>query len=197
LSDIYISKGNLRMDIPLFNLPTEKTCPGSTPLCRQYCYSKKAEKYRPPVLPSRERNYRASLREDFTEKMMVGLEKLSGEYFRCHESGDMYNQSYLDKWFTIMRNSPDKTFIVYTQSYHLNWSDKPENLVVYWSVWEDSKNVPKDGLHAYVIDNGSGKLTAKAKPGVKVCEKGKGKAIKCNDCMYCYKGRGDVAFTLH
>jgi len=192
----YISNGNIRMDIPTFSLPSHETCPGSTPHCRRFCYAQKAERRFPRVRSSRNRNLEISRRNDFVELMIEQIKKIKSDFFRIHESGDMYSNHYLFKWFEIIKHFPEKHFLTYTQSYNLDWDKKPENLVVYWSVWDDSKNVPEDGLHAYVIDNKHHRLRPYQIPSdVKLCKKGKN--LKCNDCMYCFKGLGDVVFQLH
>ena len=83
--------------------------------------------------------------------------------------------------------------------FDLNWSHKPSNVTVYWTIWPDTdiSKVP-DGLRAYVIDDGTDKIgkypfIIKAK----VCTKGKGSKLKCNNCMWCYLGKGDIVFKIH
>ena len=200
MKKVYISSGNLRMNVPTWSIPSGITCPNKTPSCDKYCYAKKAERVYKAVLPSRKRNYYASLRDDFVEIMCEEIDKLKSEYFRVHESGDMYGQNYLDKWFEISRRCSDKKFLVYSQMWDLDWSNKPNNMVVYWSIWPDAKNEPNDGLKAYVYDDGTGKIgDVLIPPETKICVKGHGpfKDLKCNDCMYCYNGEGSVAFKLH
>jgi len=194
---MYISKGNLRMAIPTWSLPAEKTCPGRTPHCTTYCYAKKAERLYKAVLPSRERNLIATKQKNYVTDITAKIKKLKGLFFRVHESGDMYNQLYLDSWIQICKNVPEKKFLIYTQMFNLDWSKKPENMIVYWSMWDDSPNAPT-GLRAFVIDDGTGKLGRNKLPiGTKICIKGKGIDLKCEDCLYCYEGRGDVAFKIH
>jgi len=193
---VYISQGNRRMKIPTFSLPAEKTCPSATTLCKKHCYAKKAERVYPNVLPSRERNLMDSKKDSFVYKMSDIIKKRTSPYIRIHESGDFYNQIYLDKWFRICRLNPDKMFMVYTQRYDLNFSHKPNNLIVYWTIWPDSKEIPKDGLKAYVVDDKKLPKYKKQPKGFK-CSKGKGNNITCDKCLYCYKGKGDVIFKLH
>jgi len=192
---IYISPGNIRMSFPTFSLPAISTCPGSTNLCRKYCYARKAEITWKNPLESRTRNYIASERDDFVDEMIKIMPK--SPYIRVHESGDMYNQEYLDKWIAIANHFKDKTFLVYSQMYDLDWSKKPDNMILYWTVWPDTVDYPKDGLHAYVIDNGNGKIPQYNLPKTKICTKGKRSKLKCEDCMWCYKARGDITFELH
>ena len=185
------------MDFPTFSLPSEETCPNATPHCKKYCYAKKAERIYKNTRKSRKENYDISKTDYFFGEMFFLLRDNKSEYIRVHESGDMYSQEYLDKWIKLMRCFGEKKFLIYTQMYNLDWSRAPDNCIIYWTVWDDSKNVPKDGLHAYVIDDGTGKIATKDVPNTFKCPKGKGKSVKCNDCMYCYKGKGDVKFKIH
>jgi len=191
---IYLSKGNSRMKIPTFSIPAVKTCKGRTELCEKFCYARKAEKCWKQVLPSRERNFKETKKFSFVKNMTTKIINTTSKYIRIHESGDFYSQRYLNKWFRVCRGNPNKKFLAYTQMYNLDWSKKPDNMIVYWSVWPDSKNVPKDGLKAYVIDNGKDKLPAYESDG-KLCKKNS--KLTCDKCLYCYKGKGDVLFKLH
>jgi len=194
----YISPGNRRMDIPTFSLPAGITCHNKTIYCDKYCYAKKAEKAYKNVLPSRIRNLNDSKREMFVNEVYNLLKNINIKYFRIHESGDFYSQTYLEKWFSICRLFPDIKFLAYTQMYHLDYSNKPNNLILYWTVWPDSRNVPKDGLKAYVVDDGKGKIPDyPVKPKGKNCSKGMGSKVKCENCKYCLEGKGDVIFKIH
>lgn len=178
----YVSNGNKKMSIPTFCLPSRVTCPGSTPTCRRLCYARKAERAYPNVLPCRMKNYCLTEWGDFVDRMVYVLSKKKKlDYFRIHESGDMYSQEYLNKWFEICRRLPGTTFLVYTQSYHLDFSHKPSNLVVYYSVWPDSVNVPEKGLFAY----------AGMDKGVYQCPR------SCDDCMHCFNAKGNVQIEIH
>ena len=196
---MYISPGNRRMDFPTWSLPSGKTCSNNSKLCHKFCYARKAEKLWKHPKASRERNYKQSQSDTFVTEMVDEISKLKSDYFRIHESGDFYSQEYLSKWFKICRIFPNKKFLVFTQMYDLDWSQKPANMIVYWSIWADTdmSKVPKEGLKAYCIDDGSGKVPQYKVPDVKLCTKGKGSDIKCNDCMHCFDGKGDVKFKLH
>ena len=196
---VYISSGNRRMKIPTFSLPAEKTCPNATELCKKFCYAKKAERCWKNVLHSRNNNALESSTKDFVYDMIKLIKKCKGKYFRIHESGDFYSQEYLNKWFDIIKQFPEKSFLAYTQMYYLDWSKKPKNLVIYWSVWADSiiEDVP-EGNKAYCIDNGKGILPEYEynKKGF-ICKKGSKSNVTCDKCLYCFKGKGDVVFHVH
>jgi len=199
---VYLSPGNIRMKIPTFSLPTTHSCPGATLTCMNWCYAKKAEKSYPKVLPCRIRNLNDSKREDFKDKMISLISKTNSNYIRIHESGDFYSQIYLDKWIDICKNFPEKTFLAYTQCYKLDYSKKPDNLIIYWTMWPDSRGLPETGLKAIVISK-KGKCIGNylSEPiGLKnafKCKKEDGLGITCDKCLYCYKAKGDVIFEVH
>jgi len=193
---IYISPGNRRMKIPTFSLPAEKTCPNSTPLCRKYCYAKKAEKAYPNVLPSRKRNYDETTNWNFPRDVVNWILKHKPKYFRIHESGDFYSQDYLDKWCLIAHICYNTKFLAYTQMYDFNYDLVPNNLTIYWTVWPDSKGIPNNGLKAYVIDDGKNKIPKYNTNGF-LCKKGHGTDITCDKCLHCFEGKGDVVFEIH
>lgn len=185
------------MNIPTFSIPAIKTCPNHTPHCKQFCYARKAERSFKYVLPSREENFKESLSDDFVEQVGKYLKRNKPKLFRLHESGDFYNQEYLDKWFIICRNNPDTRFLVYTKRWDLNWKGKPANLIRYWSIWDDTQNPPPDGPKAYVVDDGKGKISQYPVPtDACICEK-EDQIVKCEKCMHCYAGVSDVIFRIH
>jgi len=199
---LYISPGNRRMNIPTFSLPSEDTCPGATDLCKKNCYAKKAERIWKYVLPSRKRNLNGTKNTSFIGNVIKYIDKHKPEYFRIHESGDFYNQKYLCCWFVIANLCPDTKFLAYTQNYKLDYSLKPDNFILYWTVWPDSLGVPETGLRATVIDDGSGKIDDSSLQSERLdkafkCKKGKGNNITCEKCKYCLEGKGDVTFKIH
>ena len=199
---LYLSGGNVRMNIPTWSLPAVDTCPGATENCKKYCYAKKAENIWGAVRPSRDRNYQASLSPDFADKMVGLVDRAGSEYIRVHESGDFYSQSYLDKWFEVAMQLPSKKFLAYTQCFDLDWSRAPPNFVLYWTVWDDTVDAPPSGLIAFVEDDGSGKIEPieherAAFNLAKRCIKGGDNNLTCEQCLWCYNGRGDIVFKIH
>ena len=199
--EIYISPGNRRMDIPTFSLPAEKTCNGTTH-CKKFCYAKKAERAYPNVLPCRERNFNISKGNDFVRQVTKWIYRERPEYFRIHESGDFYSQAYVNKWKDIMTLCPDTTFLAYTQKYELRFPNM-NNFVLYYSIWDDTKfnKVPLDRNYAFVMENKDkgivyDKIIKYVVDEAKKCMKEK-KKIGCQDCLWCFKNKGDVKFELH
>ena len=94
----------------IFNLPSKITCPFATELCRKFCYAVKSETAYPTVLPSRQKHFEESKQADFVERVVFTIESylMRPSYknakkivVRIHESGDFYNQMYVNKWFEI------------------------------------------------------------------------------------------------
>jgi len=127
--NISLSKGNRKLskNVLIWNLPRLKTCPGAG-ACKDWCYEIKIERMYRNVIPYRTRNLAMSLAPQFVTKMVAYLSKRKEPYIRVHESGDFYDQIYLDKWYAIARQLPNKKFFAFTKSFHLNlWMGKPLN----------------------------------------------------------------------
>lgn len=153
----YVSNGNKKLvsnDKVLFliwNIPARITCPYATEHCKKFCYAVKSEQNYPDCLPCRERNFRFSQSDDFVPSMIAYIEiKLNNLkpgrkiYFRIHESGDFYNQKYVDKWLMIIAhfaNDNRIVFMAYTKSVlffvgkHLS---QYKNFVLRFSIWDDT-----------------------------------------------------------
>lgn len=138
----------------IWNLPAVKTCPFRTAMCEKSCYARKAERVYPQVLPSREKNYNATLSPDFVDNMIFTIEKelstkkYNGKLtiFRIHESGDFYNLEYAKKWVAIARhfeNDRRIKFLAYTKSiiyFNIPGYNTllPDNFVLRSSLWKDT-----------------------------------------------------------
>lgn len=185
---IYIAPKNLKMGLPTWSIPAISTCPGCTKSCAKECYARKAERQYPSVLPRRKANLEATKRGDFVHSVNAWLAKRSPDFFRIHESGDFYDQPYLDKWLAICRANPGTKFLAFTKSFHLDFSMVPQNLTVVWSIWPDTdmSKVPS-GPRAYAVSPGSDRDIHC--PG------------RCDGCMVCWHlGRAikrNVWFTIH
>ena len=189
----HITFGNKKMTIPIFSIPAIKTCPGSTALCRKYCYAKKAEKLFPNVVTKRQRNLALSKTAGFVDTIVAELGNSPlMPYMRIHESGDFYSQEYLNKWFEICRRMPEKTFLAFTKAFGLDYSKKPKNLKLYYSVFPDSCNVPRGGKKAYTT------VTYKSFKGVNPdpCKAAHCSGY-CDTCLVCFVGKQNVHFPVH
>jgi hypothetical protein len=148
----YLSDGNMVMKgVLIWNIPSRTTCPGATPLCKKVCYAVKAERLWKNTLPCRKENLDCTKDKHFVENMrtIIRAELLKSKkpitHFRIHESGDFYNQKYLDDWKAICSYFKDIKFLAFTKSFHLNFNPKPKNLEILLSVWEDTdlSTIPK------------------------------------------------------
>lgn len=186
----YISPGNRKMSLPTWSLPCKATCPGSTALCRSTCYAHKAERVYPQVLPCRKNNLKATRDSNFVETMVPMVRAMAARsgFFRIHESGDFYSQSYLDKWFEIIRQCPTVKFLAFTKSFSLDYSKAPSNLQIVWSIYPDTdlSRVPS-GPRAYAGEFKARRKTIECPGG-------------CNACGMCWQLRfirTDVHFPMH
>lgn len=192
-----VSKGNRKLpnDIAIWNLPHGTTCPGATEQCKKYCYAFKAERLYKQVMGFRQKNFAMSQRADFATRMIEQLKKLRVvRAVRIHESGDFYNQTYLNKWTAIAKACPEIIFTAYTKSLHLDFSafKRLPNTILFASI---DSTTPKFMLKknrtrrkAIVID----RHAEKAPKGYFLCPG------SCKSCTHCYtRGCSSVAFRQH
>ena len=182
-----IKAGNLKLQksIGVFSLPRYYTCPGKTKLCSAYCYAESPEKMRGGVVYSRNKNYAWTQRPDFVKVVSEMIHNMKFDWFRIHESGDFYNQEYLDKWLEIVRNNPQTKFLAYTKNWHLNFKNLPSNICIRYSCDISSEHLRDELPICYV--------------GVKIpkqfflCRK------KCKPgfCMACWDRSTDVYIPIH
>jgi hypothetical protein len=183
----------LNKKIGLFNLPPGKTCPGATRECMQFCYAKKADRCYKSARDSRERNWEASKQPDFVAKFVQEVKDRGLTMVRLHESGDVYDQLYLDKILEICRQLPDVKFLMYTKSFQLNFSGAPRNLVIYWSTSDSSALIPDQGCKAHLLLKGQ---TPPA--GYVTCDQGGLEKHYCgSNCTICWAGKQNVYFDQH
>jgi hypothetical protein len=91
----------------------------------------------PSVKEAQKRRLRAARSKNFTSKINEELEKHRVGAVRIHDSGDYFNEKYLDKWIEIAKQNPEITFYSYTKSVHFfkedyyTWKKElPDNFVV-------------------------------------------------------------------
>jgi hypothetical protein len=163
----------LAKNIAVFNLLRGVTCIGKTPACdgieiywkdkngkehrnRFRCYADKAEVLRPNVRLSRARNtFLAMHSQEFEEMVIKELTHLQAQgvrKVRVHESGDFFNQKYLDTWVGIVKQFPDMRFLAYTRSFQLNWAEakKLKNFIILWSIDKTTTLPVPKGNRVYI-----------------------------------------------
>ncbi len=192
-----LKNGNLKLsrNIGIWTLP-RTTCIGKGDKCDKYCYAKTFEKM---SQVNKYRNYRLELSKSklFEKQMIKELKNSYFKYIRLHESGDFYNQEYLDKWKRIAKCFPSKIFLAYTKSLTLDlWNGLPRNFIIFQSY---------DGKQDNLIDEN--KNTARVIKSINqlrdneyLCKYQQSDFTKCGECCTkCFNKNKikHVAFKLH
>ena len=183
--------------IPSFSIPTT-TCNKSMVKaqgCDKYCYARRLERLRPVMVAKYKWNFVQSKRATFVNDMCQEL-KYVGDVVRVHSSGDFYSQTYLNKWLTIARFNPHKTFFTYTKRIELDFSERPNNFKV---ILSDDKELFKNKviirLSKFPFHLYDGKARVKKKP-----KEEKGWIICpgfCEDCRVCWERKNPlITFKL-
>jgi len=216
--EVYFSKGNHKLPewMGIFNLPSVLSCPYATINCKKFCYAKKAEIFRPRVLPRRIANLELSKSDNFENLATNTLKKMPEQtIIRIHESGDFYSPEYYLKWLNIIKNFPLKTFFAYTRSFFDEMKMIPTNFKLYFSV-DESTDVEIFNKYNSLIKENGGKFAITGKhilpifckfndllnKTFRVCHyvnnKKDRKERTCRNCNNCYGERNrDVIFYLH
>lgn len=99
----------------MFNIPA------SQEICNRVCkgcYSYKAYKIYPNVLPAQTARYEATKQLDFVAKVNKEIKAVRKpvKHFRIHGSaGEFYDQAYVNNWARIAKANPGITFYAYTK----------------------------------------------------------------------------------
>lgn len=124
-------------------------------------------------------------RPDFVKVMSEIIRNMKLPWFRIHESGDFYNQEYLNKWIQIARNNPYTWFLAYTKNWLLDFSKVPNNLTIRYSSDISSKHIKRELPACYVgVKKPDNFFECKKK-----CEPGY--------CMACWDKKIDVYIPVH
>jgi DNA repair photolyase len=188
MSDLLV-KGNSKVKALIFNLPAIITCKPIELECHKYCYARKAERRFPNVVKARQRNFRASLKTDFVNRMVKELKNKGPKVVRIHSSGDYYSRKYINKWYTIAACCPEVVFFSYTKRddlfrklIHL----KPNNFRVIWSI---------DGIDKQIKVPFTGFDSIAAVTSNKTNCLNQTKGLKCiSQCKRCLDNRTKVIF---
>ena len=116
-----------------FNLPAVKTCPGAG-YCKSFCFAKVGCFQFRNVQENYLENYLETLESNFASNFMNKINLINFDILRFHDSGDIYNQSYLEKIKKIAAKIPNKIVYMYTKSLHLNFDHVPSNMHVVQSL---------------------------------------------------------------
>jgi len=113
-----------------FSLPAIAACPQAG-ICASVCYATQGRYIMRNVIKTRESNFDKARSPEFETMLREDLGKL-GKFgsVRIHDSGDFFNQEYLNTWAQIATENPTKIFYAYTKSLHLDFSKLPKNFHV-------------------------------------------------------------------
>lgn len=196
-AQIYLSRGNEKIvQSYIFNLPIQVSCPGATKLCKACCYAKPPEYLYPTCKTSRDRNLETSKKADFSELIIAKLKSGKFKRLRIHESGDFYNQAYLDKWVKIIKARPDITFWAYTKSFRLDFTEAKKLPNFYLRVSTDASST-KEALRTRLPKS---ILSSEKIEGLFTCPSSEVEhhAVQCmKDCYYCIENRLPLVFLPH
>ena len=187
-----LTNGNSKLGkgIWAFNLP-RSSCMHKTTYCDKYCYAKRGTFATTGVKRSMTVNLRESLRDDFVDRIISQIRAFYIRYVRIHPSGDFYSQEYADKWMEIARQSPKTRFLAYTRNYDADFSERPENFKIYYTVDEATiafnQTIERT---ATVFKSRETFKHMERTPYGFVCES------KCKTCKACWSGAIDIAFKL-
>lgn len=181
-----ISRGNLKLGVmPSFSLPPEKTCPGSTPFCEEYCFGKKGRYVFPQVMRANDKRLEASMKPDFAFKIVKELRKVDIPVFRFHVTGDYYSEEYIMKWVDIAAHLPEITLFGSTRSWHvpdlaapLAYLREMPNMILRASVDPSDEVMPGPEWSTWSIE-GDGQL----------CPHDNDKKHNCFTCGRCWQDR--------
>lgn len=182
----------LAKDIGILNLPEGQTCPGATQLCSTVCYAGKSGRMYKAARAKRQGNLLLSQDPGFPGALAAEIKALELDQVRYHEAGDVYDQAYLAKLYSVCMATPAVRYLMYTKSFHLDWSGQPGNLARYWSIDKTTRVLPPPGPTAYLVSKGesppAGRLTCNHTAAMHYCG---------SECRICWDGVADVYFLQH
>jgi len=190
---------NKKVSALQLNLLPGYSCPGSTKMCRAKGYCHKVE-YENVLQAFKENTETARNNEVFKRlfiSALVEYSKNGGKWFRFHSYGDIFSQYYLDSIFELAGLFSEVKFLAHTKSYWLDYSQKPDNFSVYFSIFPDSKeeiescnnwNFPYSLAGSATDYSGSRKRRALR---ALTCPAG------CKDCRICWESPKTVRFNWH
>jgi hypothetical protein len=142
-------------------------------------------------------NYWKKNPEQFENQLTIeiSLFYLAGiKRFRFHSSGDFINQKYFNMCCRVAGQFPRMKFLAFTKSYKIDFSRKPRNLIIRYSLDSSTEVVPQVDLYAKVVEDFS---EYKLKRGEFRCMYREDKTINCGTCQLCWGKRKTVVFKKH
>ena len=145
-----------------FSIPAYKSksgkvvCPFAES-CVKYCYAQKGNYKRfPKVAEGMEERFLISKSLNFVALMDIEINKKKADAVRIHDSGDFYNNEYIEKWVNIAMLNPNINFYAYTKSIPLfKGRNLPKNMDVIFSFGSKKDELidVNNDRHARIFNN--------------------------------------------
>jgi hypothetical protein len=176
LTNITLSPGNSKLGrIPNTSVVPVLDCKIDAP-CKDKCYALKAFHQYANVRNAWLRNSliwrKYPIRAVESIINQLSRKQKPVKYFRIHVAGDFIYQKHLDGWKTIARFFPETKFRAFTKRFDLDYSDKPDNLFIGFSMWPGCEDTAPEGMRVWVQDGTETRIPKSS--------------FKCkNDCSKC------------
>jgi len=193
-----VAMGNKKVGrVWTFSLPSLLTCPGASAWCREHCYARRMEKFRPNCRQAYLRNF--MIAENSRQFVQHALQSLPEDapLVRIHVGGDFYSQDYIGEWEAICKARPDVKFWAYTRSWNIpSLSSTLEELreqpnIQLFASTDYTMPLPPEGWRVAFIENDP---RANGMP----CKEQQEEAASCLTCGYCFRKKtGNVVLKIH
>ena len=159
-----LKETNKKLGLKIFNfsIPAYKSksgkvvCPFAES-CVKYCYAQKGNYKRfPKVAEGMEERFLISKSLSFVALMDIEINKKKADAVRIHDSGDFYNNEYIEKWVNIAMLNPNVNFYAYTKSIPLfKGRNLPKNMDVIFSFGSKKDELidVNNDRHARIFNN--------------------------------------------
>jgi hypothetical protein len=118
-----LTPGNAKLGTDLiwsFSVPSGgKECVGLSKVCREACYARRTEQYRPKAAARYRRNLALSKTKGFVRRVRAFLIAHHVRVVRIHTGGEFATPRYVRKWRAIIRRSPRVQFFTYTRAWRV------------------------------------------------------------------------------
>lgn len=190
-----LKNDNMKLDksILTFSLPPVKSCLNCF-TCKDTCYARKAYMSYPNVKKSWDDNFKIAKNNSklFINSINNQLKNTKKPIVRIHMSGDFFSKEYVNLWYEIAKNNPDKTFYGYSKVFEIF----PEELEKLNSLKNVNiiNSIAGDGFPNY---GKSDRIEYLRNLGYHICSAVKNNRVKCGKtCKKCHREKL-VAFPIH
>ena len=194
-----LTRGNIKVKAWMFSLPPIKSCLNCSS-CASACYATKSYRQYPSVKALWNSNFNLVKQDMFKlyddlDRQLNSISKRSKlKIVRIHQSGDFYNQTYVNMWYDLVSKYPNITFYGYTKVDKLLDISKLNSLTncnIITSYVNDKLNF---GTIDYVSE-----LVKESNAIICPATYGDNKGdVKCGlTCFHCMNKDSSVAFVQH